>query len=119
MELDEPPCAPVGGDVLADRLGDVGLSGTGWPVEHELTLLLQETEGVLQPREWQKQFLGERGGRRGEGRAGRRPRYAVIPFALVARMLLDARNAGLETLERLSILARPLLRRVVLDDGVG
>ncbi len=64
MELDEPPGAAVGGDVLADRLGDVRLAGARRPVEEELALLLEEIERVVQPRKRQEQLLRKRSGRR-------------------------------------------------------
>src|SRR3954467_15660534 len=77
-ELDEPPRAAVGGDVLADRLGDVRLAGARRPVEDELALLLEETKRLLQPRQREQQLLGERRGGRWEGGASRPCRTLLL-----------------------------------------
>ena len=47
MELDQPHVPAVLGEMAAESRRDERLSGSGWPVEDELPLLLEKIEDVL------------------------------------------------------------------------
>ncbi len=60
MELDDLVLATGRLDqALAQLLREVGLAGAGWAVEHELALVVEQVDGLLQPLEWEQQFFGQ------------------------------------------------------------